>query len=46
MDKQLKVSGTNKIAVRREMQGFVERLARASQQTSDEDMKIDRKGQN
>ncbi|KAG6615752.1 DNA2-like helicase [Phytophthora cinnamomi] len=32
-DKQIKVSGTGKMAVRREMQGFVGRLARASQQS-------------
>ncbi|KAG3072984.1 DNA replication ATP-dependent helicase/nuclease [Phytophthora idaei] len=32
-DKQIKVSGTGKMAVRREMQGFVVRLARASQQS-------------
>ncbi|KAG7397107.1 Tripartite DNA replication factor [Phytophthora boehmeriae] len=30
-DKQIRVSGTGKMAVRREMQGFVGRLARASQ---------------
>ncbi|ETI36675.1 hypothetical protein PPTG_16836 [Phytophthora nicotianae INRA-310] len=42
-DKQIKVSGTGKMAVRREMQGFVGRLARASQQsppsTSEEEKK-------
>ncbi|RLN26079.1 hypothetical protein BBO99_00000512 [Phytophthora kernoviae] len=32
-DKQIRVSGTGKMAVRREMQGFVGRLARASQQS-------------
>lgn len=37
VDKQIKVSGTGKMAVRREMQGFVGRLARASQQSPDED---------
>uniref|UniRef100_H3H5N9 DNA replication factor Dna2 N-terminal domain-containing protein n=1 Tax=Phytophthora ramorum TaxID=164328 RepID=H3H5N9_PHYRM len=45
-DKQIKVSGTGKMAVRREMQGFVGRLARASQQSppssSDEDKKSSR----
>lgn len=45
-DKQIKVSGTGKMAVRREMQGFVGRLARASQQSppssSDEDKKTGR----
>ncbi|CAI5701481.1 unnamed protein product [Peronospora effusa] len=47
-DKQIKVSGTGKMAVRREMQGFVGRLARASQQspsyTSDEDIKPAERG--
>ncbi|KAG1700799.1 hypothetical protein DVH05_011686 [Phytophthora capsici] len=42
-DKQIKVSGTGKMAVRREMQGFVGRLARASQyspaSSSDEEKK-------
>ncbi|CAH0481972.1 unnamed protein product [Peronospora belbahrii] len=46
-DKQIKVSGTGKIAVRREMQGFVGRLERASQQSSpfssDEDKKLERR---
>ncbi|CAI5747058.1 unnamed protein product [Peronospora destructor] len=45
-DKQIKVSGTGKMAVRKEMQGFVGRLARASQHsppyTNDEDIKFDR----
>ncbi|KAK1928802.1 hypothetical protein P3T76_015740 [Phytophthora citrophthora] len=45
-DKQIKVSGTGKMAVRREMQGFVGRLARASQQSpassSDEEKKQSR----
>ncbi|KAF4150181.1 AAA domain [Phytophthora infestans] len=45
-DKQIKVSGTGKMAVRREMQGFVGRLARASQQspspTSEEEKKPSR----
>jgi hypothetical protein len=45
-DKQIKVSGTGKMAVRREMQGFVGRLARASQQSppssSDEDKRTGR----
>ncbi|OWZ07356.1 DNA2-like helicase [Phytophthora megakarya] len=45
-DKQIQVSGTGKMAVRREMQGFVGRLARASQQSpyssSEEEKKLSR----
>ncbi|KAE9052415.1 hypothetical protein PR001_g524 [Phytophthora rubi] len=42
-DKQIKVSGTGKMAVRREMQGFVGRLARASQQSPPSSQEEDKK---
>ncbi|KAE8982226.1 hypothetical protein PF005_g17055 [Phytophthora fragariae] len=42
-DKQIKVSGTGKMAVRREMQGFVGRLARASQQSPPSSEEEDKK---